>query len=245
MKTSIIYEPQGRAAEYSPLAANLYSGCDHRCEYCYAPAALRTTPEKHAIPKQRKDLIANLRKDADKLERAGDKRQILLCFSCDPYQKFDDGYGSTTRQALNILFSRNLNVAILTKGGKRSERDFDLLAANKEKIKYGATLVFADDAEALQREPGAAPTSERIAALKKAHDLGIRTWVSLEPVFSCADTLELINRTHKFVDEYKVGILNHHPHSKTINWHKFKIDVIEKLESLKKPYYIKKDLLKY
>ncbi len=242
--TQVIYIPKGRAFEYAELAINLYTGCDHRCEYCYAPAALRTTPEKHAVPKLRKDLIDNLRKDADKLEKAGDKRQILLCFSCDPYQKFNDDY-CMTRRALKLLFSRNLNVVILTKGGERSTQDFDVLLLNKEKIKYGATLVFADDAEALKREPGAAPTSGRIAALKKAHDLGIKTWVSLEPVFSCADTLELINRTHKFVDEYKVGILNHHPHSKTINWHKFKIDVIEKLESLKKPYYIKKDLLKY
>ncbi len=242
--TQVIYIPKGRAFEYAELAINLYTGCDHRCEYCYAPAALRTTPEKHAVPKLRKDLIDNLRKDADKLEKAGDKRQILLCFSCDPYQKFNDDY-CMTRRALKLLFSRNLNVVILTKGGERSTQDFDVLLLNKEKIKYGATLVFADDAEALKREPGAAPTSGRIAALKKAHDLGIKTWVSLEPVFSCADTLELINRTHKFVDEYKVGILNRHPHSKTINWHKFKIDVIEKLESLKKPYYIKKDLLKY
>ena len=155
------YEPQGRAAEYSPLAANLYTGCDHRCEYCYAPAALRTTKEKHAVPKLRKDMIANLRKDADKLEKTGDKRQILLCFSCDPYQKFDVDHG-LTREALKILLSGNLNVAVLTKGGKRSERDFDLLAAYKAYIKYGATLVFADDAEALHREPGAAPTSERI-----------------------------------------------------------------------------------
>ena len=31
-----IYEPQGRAREYSPLALNHYQGCDHACTYCYA-----------------------------------------------------------------------------------------------------------------------------------------------------------------------------------------------------------------
>lgn len=240
----IIYEPQGRAAEYSPLAANLYSGCDHACEYCYAPAALRSTPEKHAIPKLRKDLIDNLRKDADKLEKAGDKRQILLCFTCDPYQKFDQEY-CLTRRALKVLFSRNLNVAILTKGGKRSERDFDILAANKDKVKYGATLVFADDAEALKREPGAAPTSERIAALKEAHHRGIHTWVSLEPVYYPADALQLIDRTHTFVDEYKVGKLNYRPEAKSVDWRKFALEVEAKLKALGKQYYIKKDLRKY
>lgn len=241
---SVIYEPQGRAAEYSPLACNLYTGCDHRCEYCYAPAALRTTPEKHAVPKLRKDLLDNLRKDAGKLQKAGDKRQILLCFSCDPYQKFDEAE-RVTRRALDILLSRNLNVAILTKGGGRSERDFDLLAANKDRVKYGATLVFADDAEALQREPGAPHTSERIAALKKAHDLGIRTWCSLEPVYHAQDALDLIDRTHEFVDEYKVGKLNYRPEAKAVDWRKFAIEVEAKLKSLGKQYMLKKDLKKY
>ena len=33
---SIIYEPKGKAREYSPLAVNLYRGCSHGCLYCYA-----------------------------------------------------------------------------------------------------------------------------------------------------------------------------------------------------------------
>lgn len=242
--TQVIYIPKGRAFEYAELSVNLYTGCDHACEYCYAPAALRSTPEKHAIPKLRKDMIDNLRKDADKLEKAGDKRQILLCFTCDPYQKFDQEY-CLTRRALKVLFSRNLNVAILTKGGKRSERDFDILAANKDKVKYGATLVFADDAEALKREPGAAPTSERIAALKAAHYLGIKTWVSLEPVYYAQDALCLIERTHAFVDEYKVGTLNYRPEAKKVNWREFARQVEVTLKALGKQYYIKNDLRRY
>ena len=39
----IIYEPRGKAAEYSPLAANLYAGCGHGWLYCYAPAATYET----------------------------------------------------------------------------------------------------------------------------------------------------------------------------------------------------------
>ncbi len=33
----LIYVPKGRAREYSPLALNLYRGCEHRCSYCYCP----------------------------------------------------------------------------------------------------------------------------------------------------------------------------------------------------------------
>ena len=32
---SQIYEPRGRAREYSPLALNYFTGCDHGCQYCY------------------------------------------------------------------------------------------------------------------------------------------------------------------------------------------------------------------
>ena len=32
----VIYEPKGRAKEYAELAVNLYNGCSHGCEYCYA-----------------------------------------------------------------------------------------------------------------------------------------------------------------------------------------------------------------
>ena len=29
----VIYEPKGKAREYSPYACNLYIGCSHRCQY--------------------------------------------------------------------------------------------------------------------------------------------------------------------------------------------------------------------
>ena len=183
-------------------------------------------------------------KDVIEMERKGDERPVLLSFTCDPYQVLDY-YALLTRRALKCLFDHNRNVIILTKGGKRSERDFDLLEANKEHTLYGTTLMFADDAEALEMEPRAAPTSERIEVLKHAHDIGIKTWVSLEPVYHPEDSLELIEQTKDFVDLYKVGTLNHQPEAKTIDWYKFAADVVAKLESIGVKYYIKKDLRKY
>ena len=31
----VIYQPSGKAAEYSPWAANFFNGCSHNCAYCY------------------------------------------------------------------------------------------------------------------------------------------------------------------------------------------------------------------
>ncbi len=36
-----IYEPSGAAREYSPLALNYITGCDHGCAYCYVPGLMK------------------------------------------------------------------------------------------------------------------------------------------------------------------------------------------------------------
>jgi len=32
-----IYQPKGAAKEYGDYAINIYTGCPHRCYYCYTP----------------------------------------------------------------------------------------------------------------------------------------------------------------------------------------------------------------
>lgn len=238
----VVYEPKGRALEYAPLAVNLYRGCGHGCQYCYAPRALHMKPgEFFGQPQPRKDIIKKLKADLTEMKRAGDDREIFLCFSCDPYQPIDDEY-ELTREAIWEISGARRHFSILTKGGKRSTRDFDLLYANSERCRYGATLVFANDEDSLKYEPGAAPTSERIEALMEAHRNFIPTWVSLEPVWSLDDVLELILKTHKFVDEYRIGKLNYHPHAKSVDWGLVKHGVVDLCERLGVNYILKKDL---
>ena len=58
-----IYKPAGRAAEYAPLAVNLYTGCGHACTYCWAPQVLRLeTAEFFRNPQPRPDLLPSLAK---------------------------------------------------------------------------------------------------------------------------------------------------------------------------------------
>lgn len=242
--TEIIYETKGRAREYCELSANLYRGCDHGCTYCYAPLATRRNRDDFIHPTIRKDALSKLEKDAKKLANRGEKRPILLSFTTDPYQHFDEVH-QVTRRAIEILHANNLKITILTKGGRRSERDFDLLSLHPDLSEYGTTLVFTDERLREQIEPNAAPTNERIRSLKKAHNLGIFTFVSLEPVWNPEQSLALIKKTHKFVDFYKVGKLNYNPQQSAINWKLFRDDAIAMLSELGKDYYIKKDLQKY
>ncbi len=236
----IIYEPSGKALEYSPLAANLYAGCGHRCVYCYAPLALKRTREMFYSAKLRDGMLIQLEKDAKKY--AGTKKNCLLCFTCDPYQPIDEKW-KLTRQAIRTLNEQNIPVTILTKGGRRAERDFDLLVKNPLNA-FAATLTHDRLDISEQWEPGAAPPTERIASLKKAHALGVQTWVSFEPVFDPDAVYRLIDKTWNFVDLYKVGKLNYHPRAKEIDWPEFLNRVVKQLKSRGKKYYIKEDLRK-
>ncbi len=131
---------------------------------------------------------------------------------------------------------------ILTQGGQRAERDFDLLTSNDW---FGVTLTNLDNAPSLIWEPFASLPSERIESVYKAHKKGIKTWVSLEPVLYPEVTMNIIRKTHKFVDKFKVGTLNYHPHAKSIDWHRFAVNVKSLLIELDCDFYLKEDLRKW
>lgn len=233
-----IYEPKGRALEYAPLACNLYRGCAHRCAYCYAPNILRYDRESfHASVCPRPNILAELRRDAAKLRN--DPRRVLLCFTSDPYQPADDEH-RLARSAIEILHEHGLSVEILSKGGKRATRDFDLLGP-EDRVAATLTCVSADMSR--EWEPGAASPRERIEYLKEAKERGLVTWASLEPVLDPAIAIEIVRRTHGFVDKFKVGTLNHHPLAKTIDWRAFGLEMRDLLESLGKDFYLKRDLV--
>ena len=239
--TSVIYEPKGKAGEYSKLAVNVYNGCGHRCEYCFAPAFMRTARETFNQPTPRKDILQKIKQDATLLQKEHENRPVLLCFTCDPYQPVDEQF-QLSRQSIQILHSCHLGVKILTKGGKRAERDFDLLTDDDW---FGVTLTNLDNKLSLQWEPGAAMPEERINSLRRAHEKGIKTWVSLEPVLYPEITLKIIRRTYGFVDEFKIGTLNYHPHAENVDRHRFAVDVKQLLIFLKCNYYLKNDLRRW
>jgi hypothetical protein len=244
----IIYEPKGKALEYAHLCCNLYSGgCPHKCVYCYVPSALQKNREQWLLEpySPRKDIIKNLRKEAPKL--AGTNKRVHLCFTCDPYNPVESSAG-VTRQALQIFREYRIPFQVLTKGGMLATRDFDLYGPEDT---FGVTLTCLSDLGSKKYEPGAAPTSERIKALRMAREKGIFTWVSLEPVLGAPSTIELINATHEFVCHYKIGPLNHGGGLKcpsedyTVGtWRQFGYDVVELCEKFSVSYFIKYGLAK-
>jgi DNA repair photolyase len=233
-----IYRPKGKAGEYGELALNIYKGCSHGCKYCYVPAVLYQSHEQfHANPRPRVLDHRILNRELEPLWR----KSVFLCFTCDPYQPIDSDL-KITREMIQRLMLYEISPNILTKGGRRSIRDFDLLAKDP-KSRYGATLTFLNSEDSLKWEPGAALPQERIDALKQAHGLGIQTWASLEPVIDPIQSLQIIRETKDFVDEFKIGRRNHDPRADRIDWKTFGQESVGLCRELGKKFYIKKDLL--
>ena len=84
-----IYEPKGKAKEYGDYALNIYTGCPHKCFYCFAPNVLHTTKEKfHSCISPRKNIIEETKKQIERQNITG--KTIHLCLNrCELLIKSD------------------------------------------------------------------------------------------------------------------------------------------------------------
>jgi len=218
----IIYEPKGKAREYAPLAANLYTGCPHGCRYCYGPtipnpAKKGLTMEQwreqwHARTLPRENMLARFGADCRRMYRNSDTRPVLLCFACDPYPPDEPNQGNggmmhTTRAALTLMKMNGVTPIILTKGGTRACRDFDILKAAGGW--FGQTMSLAAH-QMPHWEPNAAPAEDRRHAWFDAKQAGIKTWISVEPVLDATGALAIIDRFIAIgtIDHWKFGKLS-------------------------------------
>jgi hypothetical protein len=238
---SYIYGPKGEAGEYAPLAANPYRGCGHECRYCYVPLVLKMKRQEFdagAVP--RPEFMRHLTKEARKYQAAGITEQVMLSFTSDPYHPGDT---TLTRQTLEVLQQHGLGVCTLTKGGSRSLRDLDLFRPGRDA--FASTLTSLDDAFSQKWEASAALPGDRIFALRKFHERGIFTWVSLEPTLDVESSLAIVRETHSFINLYKVGRVNYLPMTKTTDWRDYTLRMIDLLNKVGAAHYIKRDLQPY
>jgi len=235
----IIYRPSGKALEYAPLACNLYKGCPHSCAYCFGPtlpnpAKKGLTMEQwrkiwHSKTVEKADALAMLEHDCHLMNDRGDKRPVLFCFACDPYPpdepEYDPMIGNPlpmTRDALSVMYGLGITPIILTKGGTRACRDFDILKATGGW--FGQTIGM-DWTMALDWEPNAATVADRHVAMRKAMAAGIKTWISVEPVVDVENAVAILNALWTLCppDHLKLGKLSGYDKEtkaieKSINW---------------------------
>ena len=232
-----IYKPKGKAAEYCEYALNIYTECNHGCTYCWA----RDMAKRFGRPwtgnvKPRKGIVEATKRQLDTWQVTG--KLINLCFTCDPYPCGCDT--SVTQQVIQAIKESGNHVQILTKSGMVALRDFDLLSSNDW---FGVTYTGGLNGVGCKNdyEPNAAPDADRLLSLNAAHELGIKTWVSCEPVTN-ESGIYLLLKHYDYIDLYRIGKLNYYPSD--INWKEFGNECVRLCEEHGRNYYIKHDLRK-
>ena len=82
--------------------------------------------------------------------------------------------------------------------------------------------------------------SDRLIDVKEAHDWGIKTWCSFEPVTDADRVLECIENCYDIFDKVKIGKLNYY--SSNINWKQFGEEAEQLCKQLGIDHYIKESL---
>jgi hypothetical protein len=156
---------KNRPGEYPDLGLNLYASCSHNCHYCYNKRTDRNPNRPYDKPSKKANNYLDIEHDLQKLLRARDIRPVFISAVGDPYDmgREDNSY---TRTIPEMFRAYDYPFYILTKGGTKAVKDFDLYSSND---KFGVTLTFDNDADSIRWEPCATLPLDRIAALKEAH----------------------------------------------------------------------------
>lgn len=197
--------------EYGDYTMNHVQGCSHGCNYpCYAFMIKKRfgqirTYDEWIQPYLVSNTIELLKKEIPKLK---DKiNSVQLCFSTDPFMFGYDEVKMMSLDAIRELNDNGIKCIVLTKGVLPKE-----LGVLSKENEYGITLVSLSEDFRNKMEPNSATYEERVAALKYLHDLGYRTWASIEPYptpnIIDQDLIEILNKL-SFVDKIIFGRLNH------------------------------------
>ena len=180
--SSAINRVQGMPFRWS---LNPYKGCVHGCHYCYARRChsfmdLNAGQDFSGVVFVKTNLPAVLRRE---LSRPGWRREeVAVGTATDPYQPIEGRY-RLTRACLQAFADHANPISLVTKG-TLIVRDVDLLADLA--AGPGCTVVFSlttlDRDLWQQLEPGTPPPLQRLAAMRRLADAGVRAGVLIAPV---------------------------------------------------------------
>ena len=207
-RKTLIYKTE---VEYGDYTMNHVLGCSHGCKYpCYAFLQKKrfgevTSYEDWCQPA----LVENTMELLDaEIPKFKDKIQMLhLCFTTDPFMYEYPEIQDVSIAAIKKLNAAGIKCSVLTKGILPLE-----LSKLSKDNECGITLVSLDEDFRVKMEPGSAPLTERLAALKALHDAGCKTWVSIEPYptpnICCQELMPILEKVC-FVDRIIFGRMNY------------------------------------
>lgn len=219
-----LYTPGGAAREYAAVGCNLFRGCPFQCLYCYnrtgRTAAVMgidhavlenefTNAEKR--PKKYRDLTSEeyaflrFQQEVFKWQDYLRKTSIFFSFSTDPL--CPDAFGLTWQCVRYVTKKYGIPVKILTKNADFTALQMlwlDMISKERRKlIAFGFTLTGRDD-----WEPYASKNIERVRMMRVLHEMGFKTFASIEPIVDFDSSYKMIAKSVKFCDQFLIGLMS-------------------------------------
>ena len=204
-----IYNPQGKAGEYSEWACNFYTGCSNNCDYCYCKKGFMGSTWNE-VPQLKKcfmneaDALVVFERELKRNLSALRQSILFFTFTSDPFL-LEDGARETHWTAILMALENGVPVQALTKRAEFAFNPYYRKTIEKYKgmIAFGFTLTGHDELE-----PGASPNKDRIMAMVELHRGGFHTFASIEPVVDFVSSASMINLTMGACDLYKIGLMS-------------------------------------
>jgi len=175
---------------------NPYTGCAHRCTFCYVRAfearADRPSDDRYGRSIRVKVNVADmLRRE---LARPSWKREsVAIGAATDPYQPAEGRY-RLTRACIREFGAARTPFSLITRG-PMIRRDVDVLvaAARRAKVHVSFSVPTLDERIWRATEPGTAPPRRRLETVRILTEAGIDTGVALAPLLpGLSDDPELL-----------------------------------------------------
>jgi DNA repair photolyase len=193
---------------------NTFSGCAHKCTYCFARAYHARYREKNvgtdfdSNVEVRVNIADVLRKELRR-HREG---SLAIGTATDPYQPIEGKY-QLTRRCLEALVDYPMPTSIVTKG-PLVVRDIDVL--RKLDAKTDLTVYFSvpcvDEEIVRKTDPGTAPPRQRLRALRMLRDAGLDAAVLCMPVLpGISDSEESLDAAARAASEAGATAFRHRP----------------------------------
>lgn len=164
---------------------NPYTGCEHRCAFCYVRAfelrADRPSDDRYGRTVRVKVNVAGVLR-SELSRRSWRRETVVIGAATDPYQPVEGRY-RLTRQCLEVLRDVSNPAAIITRG-PMIVRDVDVLVelARRAHLHITFSIPTIDDDVWRKTEPGTAHPTQRLRAIEKLVTAGIDVGVGMAPI---------------------------------------------------------------
>src|SRR5437764_4068173 len=164
---------------------NPYTGCEHRCAFCYVRAfelrADRPSDDRYGRTVRIKVNVAGVLR-GELSRKSWRKETIVIGAATDPYQPAEGRY-KLTRQCLEALRDFSNPAAMITRG-PMIVRDIDVLSelARRAHLHITFSIPTVDDEIWRKTEPGTAHPRQRLRAIERLVAAGIDVGVGMAPI---------------------------------------------------------------